>query len=182
MARHEPPHTQPRILDVKLLCRDAAQVEGSFALATMPRLASGLQGVPDTAVTWKALGSRRPVTGGEPENWLHLQAQALVPLQCQRCLGPMSLPVDADVRLAMVWSEEEIPSLPQRFEGLVVGEGLSDLYELVEEELLLAIPLAPRHPEGECALRQTVESDEVADDDERENPFAVLAKIKGSSS
>jgi len=81
----------------------------------------------------------------------------------------MALPVDADVRLAMVWGEEEIPSLPQRFEGIVVGEGLSDLYELLEEELLLAIPLAPRHPEGECALRQTVESDEVADDDEREN-------------
>ena len=62
------------------------------------------------------------------------------------------------------------------------GEGLGDLHELVEEELLLAIPLAPRHPEGECVLRQTVDSDDVADDDERENPFAVLAKIKGSSS
>ena len=69
---------------------------------------------------------------------------------------------------------------------MVFGLGLSLGYAVAAPPQglgeLLAIPLAPRHPEGECALRQTVESDEVADDDERENPFAALAKIKGSSS
>jgi uncharacterized protein len=169
----------PRQADFRKLAVFGGQIEGAVALDDLPRISaesmeSGSGAEATLQLQFRIDDERYKVIEG--------RVQASLSLQCQRCLGPMTLPVDAQVHLAMVWSEEEIPSLPQRFEGIVVGEGLSDLYELVEEELLLAIPLAPRHPEGECALRQTVESDEVADDDERENPFAVLAKIKGSSS
>jgi len=178
MARHEPPRTQPRIFDVKLLCRDAAQVEGSFALATMPRLASSLQGVPDTAVTWKALGSRRPVIGGEPENWLHLQAQALVPLQCQRCLQTYAQALRVDRRFLFVAHESQAERLDEELEDdVLVMPARLDLAELLEDELILALPLVPRHEDG-CPLPLPLRADDLKAE-AAANPFAALAALRG---
>lgn len=172
-------HRVPRHADFRKLAVFGGQIDGAVELDDLPRIRAESM---DPGSGAQATVQLRFRVDDEGYKVIEGRVQANLSLQCQRCLGPMTLPVDAEVRLAVVWGEEEIPSLPQRFEGIVVGEGLGDLHELVEEELLLAIPLAPRHPEGECVLRQTVDSDDVADDDERENPFAVLAKIKGSSS
>lgn len=108
--------------------------------------------------------------------------EAELTLQCQRCLGAMQLQVDTEVHLAMVWSESEIASLPERFDGIVVGEEPGDLFDLVEDELLLALPFAPRHPQGECGVQGAVAAGEPdvteTGAQTRENPFAVLAKYK----
>ena len=169
----------PRQADFRKLAVSGGQISGVIALDELSRIRAEST---DAGSGAQATVELRFRVDDEGYRVIEGRVQACLSLQCQRCLGPMSLPVDADVRLAMVWSEDEIPSLPQRFDGIVVGEGLGDLYELGEEELLLAIPLAPRHPEGECALRRTVDGDDVADGDERGSPFAVLAKIKGSAS
>mgnify|MGYP003338817214 CR=1 FL=1 len=73
-----------------------------------------------------------------------IKARAIV--QCQRCLGPVALDLAADVALAMVWAEKEIPALPSRYDGIVVGQDPVDLHALIEEELLLAMPLVAAHP------------------------------------
>ncbi len=103
-------------------------------------------------------------------------------LQCQRCLGAVRLVVDTEVQLVMVWGESEIASLPERFDGIVVGEEPGDLFDLVEDELLLALPFAPRHPQGECEVQGAVAAGEPdvteTGAQTRENPFAVLAKYK----
>jgi uncharacterized protein len=94
-------------------------------------------------------------------------------LQCQRCLGPVELKLDVPVMLAMVWAEKEIPSLPSRYDGIVVGADPSDLYELVEEEVLLALPLVAAHEPGSCPSYPETPDTEGAEPG-KENPFAVL--------
>jgi uncharacterized protein len=84
------------------------------------------------------------------------------------------LELDVPVALAMVWAEKEIPSLPSRFEGVVVGADPSDLYELVEEELLLALPLVAAHAPGTCPSDPGMPEPEEVSESRRENPFAVL--------
>ncbi len=178
MARHEAPQAAPQLFDVKLVCRDAAQLEGSFALATMVRLATSLQGVPDTAVTWKVQGSRRPVTGGEPEHWLHLQAQARVPLQCQRCLQTYTQALHVDRRFLFVAHESQAERMDEELEDdVLVMPVRLDLAELLEDELILALPLVPRH-EDACPLPLPLPADEL-DAAESASPFAALAALRG---
>jgi uncharacterized protein len=165
----------PRQADFRKLAAAGATVSGVVALESLERIRSELVGESGDADVELRFGI-------DDEGFKEIQGtvSAQLQLQCQRCLNPMRFPVNAELHLAMVWSEDKIPSLPSRFDGLVVGEGLCDLHELVEEELLLALPLAPRHVEQDCAMLsgQDAEQD-VAGEDDR-NPFAVLASMKGS--
>lgn len=167
----------PRQADFRKLAAAGAQVSGAIALDELERIRAELVqpgGEATVALEFRVDDEGYKVIEG--------RVDASLALECQRCLGPMAFPVAAEVRLAMVWGEEEIAALPQRFDGVVVGEGPSDLYDLVEEELLLAIPLAPRHPEGECAVREFAADSDQASAEGSESPFAVLAKLKESSS
>ena len=95
-------------------------------------------------------------------------------LVCQRCLGALRFPLDLRIRLGVVSGEDEIRRLPEGYEPLLVsGEPLST-FEVIEDEVLLAIPAIPRHAgEERCETGYTNQPLQ-----EKENPFAVLEKLK----
>jgi uncharacterized protein len=178
MVKPSLPRIAPHAIDVKVLCRDAARVEGSHALATLERLAGSLHGAPDTAVTWSAQGSLRLVTGAEPEHWLHLQAQAVVPLQCQRCLHTYAQELHVDRRFLFVAQESLAERLDETLEDdVLVMPVRLDLAELLEDELILALPLVPRH-DGTCPQPLPMRTNEL-EEDAAPNPFAALAALRG---
>lgn len=111
---------------------------------------------------------------------LHAEVQ----MRCQRCLQPMAVTIDQEIHLGMVPNEAAAQSLPGHYEPLVVtGEPVS-LRELVEDELLLALPIAPAHPVGNCAASgaPVQQEDHEADQEaERTNPFSALAHWKRQS-
>jgi uncharacterized protein len=81
--------------------------------------------------------------------------RARLTLQCQRCLEPFVLTLDEPVALVLVESFAEMERVP---EGTAIpggppraGGGTGTLLDVVEEQLLLALPQVPRHPEGACA-------------------------------
>jgi uncharacterized protein len=95
---------------------------------------------------------------------------AEVRLLCQRCLEPYPLQVAVDVALVVVSPTDGEPELAAGFEPLAES-GRVALRDLVEDEIILALPLVARHPERDCnralgTLEQTAE--------QRENPFSVL--------
>lgn len=108
------------------------------------------------------------------------RVQAVLSLTCQRCLEAFSFPVDARIALAWVKSEREADKLPLRYEPYVVEETPLQLNDVIEDELLLALPQIPMHPEADCpASKLLKQRDEVTDEPEpKDNPFAVLAKLK----
>lgn len=158
----------PRQADLRKLAAASATVAGELGFPALPRLQPLLLESEGKAQVSLVLSQDdegyRSITG-------RIAARATV--QCQRCLGGLELELDVPVSLAMVWAEKEIPSLPSRYDGIVVGADPVDLYDLVEEELLLALPLVASHEPGECPARQggTDAGEEKA---AKLNPFAVL--------
>jgi uncharacterized protein len=78
------------------------------------------------------------------------EVQADLSVTCQRCLQVMPLRIHRRFCLAMVETDEAAACLPERYEPLVLHNGQTDLSDIIEEELLLAMPFAPRHPLGSC--------------------------------
>ncbi len=99
-------------------------------------------------------------------------------LECQRCLAPMDLRVEHEVRLALVGSLDEAARLSADYEPLLCGEEPRKLADLVEDELLLALPQVPRHAEEACANSVGLDSGAAVDEDQAASPFAVLARLK----
>ena len=168
----------PQALDVAALCKAAGQLQGQQPLAAMARLAASFCAASDGSAAWRALGSLVAVTGGEPEMWLELHAQADVPLQCQRCLQAMSEALRVQRRFRFVRSEEEALRLDEESEDDVLAlPARLDLLEFLEDELILALPIVPRHEDCPTPLPLS----EQIDDDEAPapNPFAALAALRG---
>jgi len=111
-----------------------------------------------------------------------LQGELVVP--CQRCLGEMTLSMDTEVCLGMISDESLVDRLPEPYEPLVVGDEPMYLRDIIEDELILALPVVARHDDGECAGELSSgpgTEKESEPGEERENPFAELAKLKTNS-
>ena len=170
----------PRRLDVTAFSAAGGELSGQWPLAGLSRLAdSVLDAEPAGApVHWQAEGDQRPVTGGAPEVWLRLSAQAGVSMRCQRCLGAMPVPLDVDRWIRFVAGAAEAEALDAELEDDVLElQRQTDLQELIEDELLLALPLVPRHEA--CPQPLPASAGEVEPTpEERPNPFAALAQLK----
>jgi uncharacterized protein len=107
------------------------------------------------------------------------KVQVAMQLECQRCLGAMDFPIDLEAELQLVWDEAEAKALPTGREAWIVGEGEADLAAILEEEILLALPVVPKHEE-DCVPPSLMSSgDEVTSSEEQvKNPFSVLADLK----
>jgi uncharacterized protein len=126
---------------------------------------------------WQARGERRTVRGGVPQPWLHLSARTKMDLVCQRCLQPLPVEVTAQRSFLFVAGEHQAAELDAECEDDVLALTRSlDLAELVEDELLLSLPLVPRH--AACPLHLPADPGEPLSED-RPNPFAALAALKG---
>ena len=192
------PSVDPLRLHVAHFAADAQQAEGDWAIAELPRLAdsecpldagSPLKARPDAPkgpsrasadltrrVRWRAVGSTRPV-GGEEQVWLHLLAEADVVLQCQRCLLPLNEPVRVDRHFRFVADEETAAALDDEIEDEVLALPRTlDLRELVEDEMLLALPLVPRHVV--CPEQVPMQFGDIEVVEEKANPFASLALLR----
>lgn len=168
-----------RSLDVASFAADGASLAGRWPLAQLARLADG--GVGED-VRWSVQGQLRAVPGGEPETWLHLAATARVQRECQRCLQPVELVLEVARALRFVAGEVEAAALDAECEDDVLALPRSlDLRELVEDELLLALPLVPAHEHCPRPLPMRVGEPPDDDDDEPDptpHPFAALARLK----
>lgn len=173
----------PRRLDVEVFAKEAAQLAGDWPLASLERLADAVH--PEVRLAegdvarWSVRGESRPVRGGVPQIWLHLRATARLALVCQRCLGPVEAAVEVDRSFLFVADESAAAQLDaDQEEDVLALARFLDLRELMEDELLLALPLVPRHEV--CSQPLPVPTDEPGEDDERRNPFAALAGLKRS--
>ena len=176
----------PLRLDVAAFIQDGAALAGHWAGADLPRLAESQappQDVALHAVDWQVQGEQTDVAGGEPELWLSLRAGTQVWMTCQRCLQPVELPLALARRLRFVRGEAAAEALDAELEDDVLALTRSlDLRELVEDELLLDLPLVPRHEVCPQPLPMSAEADTLDGEvPEKPNPFAVLQSLKKPS-
>jgi uncharacterized protein len=193
-----------RQLDVPGLAAQSAQMHGSIALLELPRLVEFC--APDAAavqaagaLVWQAQTELRQqpsasaaqgqAHGQSASPWLHLQAQAVLPLPCQRCLKPLLWPLEIERSYRFVANEQEAAEQDMESdEDLLTLETPLDLGSLLEDEALMDMPPAASHDEGdpECqiapAAQKTLERLRAEEQGllglERLNPFAALAALK----
>lgn len=173
----------PRRLDVEAFARAAGSLAGEVSLRDFSRLGELLMAGTDLAghVMWRAEGAWRRDRAGRERAQLRLLAETEVPMQCQRCLAPLHQPLAVDRPFAFAASEDEAAQLDEDCdEDMLVLSRSFDLIDLLEDELLLALPLVPRHdscPEPLPALPAVMASDEEV---ARENPFRALEVLRRS--
>ena len=169
----------PLQLDVESFAKGAEALDGEWPLACLDRLAASvLQHVPGAsdAVRWHAEGERREVRGGPAQIWLHVTAHADVMMQCQRCLQAVGVPIAVERSFMFVHGEKAAAELDLDSEDDVLALARAfDLQALIEDELLLALPLVPRH--GVCPQPLMVPGAELPDE-KAPHPFAALAALK----
>ena len=95
-------------------------------------------------------------------------------LECQRCFKPVDIEINKSSLLGVVNDKDEFEALAKEYEPLQLDEGIISVEELVEDELLLSIPLSPLHPVDNCS--GTNDLDRV-NADAKPQPFAVLAAL-----
>lgn len=170
-----------RHLDVQAFARAAGTLSGQEPLATYERLMVEAQGsTQGRVVTWTARGDMRPVDGGPDEVWLHVVAQTTLPLICQRCMAPVETPIASDRWFRFAPDEASAAVLDEESEeDVLVLSGAFDLHELVEDELLMSLPLVPRHEHCPVDVKLAVADpgfESAAE--EKANPFAKLASLR----
>lgn len=170
-------------LDVQAFVQRAAVLEGHWPQESMPRLSSSLTATladsPPPPVRWSARGELRPVTAGRPELWLHLTLSTTVSLQCQRCLAPMLQPLEAERSFRFVADEDEAERLDAESEDDVLAlPRWLNLAELAEDELILALPLVPRHE----TCPQPLAAIAAEPEEPRHRPFAALGSLRAPRS
>ncbi|MDR0274902.1 MAG: DUF177 domain-containing protein [Burkholderiaceae bacterium] len=170
-----------RKLDVARLAQTGQLLAGARLLSDWKRLAKACQGIQaDLMLNWRATGEHRALAGGGRHPALHLRADALLPLVCRRCLGEVRVPVSVDRHFVFLPDETAAAALDEQEEDdLLALVREFDLQALIEDEMLLALPLAPAHASCPQPLKTSVQDAGFdAASGERAHPFAALGELK----
>lgn len=145
--------------------------EGTLPFIAMPRLC-GLLATSAGEARYHAQFDRDDLG----VDYLGVRVDCGLPLVCQRTLEVFTLPVQIDERLGLIVDERDEAALPAGYEPLLVEHGTIDLAAVIEDELILAVPVVPTQPGA--ALDWVDGSTDEAAEAPRANPFAVLAGLK----
>lgn len=137
--------------DAFRLVRSAGTISGSLDARQLPNVAETLVAGDDAVpIAWSIVGR----ASAEGRAALAIDVEGSVPLVCQRCLGPIDWPVRQATEVLLAGDERELVRLDADTESeVILADAPLDAAELVEDELVLALPFAPRH-EGECPARR----------------------------
>ncbi|SDD07307.1 YceD family protein [Aquimonas voraii] len=162
----------PETVDAARMLSGRRCFEGSLPISMLPRFAEALERA-DGEVAY-ALEFGRDAVGVE---FLEIRAQCAPWLTCQRTLEPYQHPLDVLQRLGLIRKESDEAGLPEGYEPLLLPED-RQLHprDLIEDELILALPLVPARPDAE--LPPQLAGAAEAEPEAKPNPFAALAALK----
>ncbi|CAH9018453.1 YceD family protein [Candidatus Nitrosacidococcus sp. I8] len=155
------------------LVKSGTTLEGEILFANMPRVIEEV--LNKTGSVWANLkfgydNKGIPIIQGN--------IKANIYFTCQRCLQPMNTGISSKIALCLVYKDTDIDQynkLPYEFIVLSTLDNLS-LWDLIEDELLLSFPIAPKHVQESNCL--SGESPSISNLNNKQNSFSVLNKLK----
>jgi uncharacterized protein len=156
--------------------RNGRRISGEVQIAELPRLLDILEN-PQGILSYTVQGSVDKLGS----HFLDVSVVGQCQLRCQRCLNGLDYPLRLDTRLLLL-DQSSLDELDgsvaggdaEEFDSILVDIHLNVL-DLLEDEILLSLPIAPKHELGACQV-----TDGVNTHREEKNPFAVLAKLKSN--
>jgi uncharacterized protein len=165
-----PPGSEP--LDIDQLADGEADVDFSVPVVELPRLRSRLETL--GGVVQGSVHFRRQAGLVVAE----LTARGTAVLQCQRCMEKLEASVETHSRVALIPSEAEAGRVPEDLEPMLAPAGRISIREIVEEELMLFLPIVPSHEQAaECVPAGAGGAEESADAVATQRPFAQLQEL-----
>uniref|UniRef100_B1XTK3 Large ribosomal RNA subunit accumulation protein YceD n=1 Tax=Polynucleobacter necessarius subsp. necessarius (strain STIR1) TaxID=452638 RepID=B1XTK3_POLNS len=156
---------------------------GFLGISDLPRLANEASTVAaGDGFEWEIETHFEDSPGSEPRQIMNLGLKGRIHLVCQRCLQDCAIDLAEKRRFVLVATDEEADAFPledEEQEPLVVSQHFN-LLETIEDEVLLSLPLIPKHPDGFCEPHASNFGDEGKEEtlNERENPFNILKNMK----
>ena len=164
-----------RVDPVVLASRDE-RIAGNLPIQSFTRLSNLLQtsdGIVQVRIAFDAGQNDHPLISGD--------VQAKVTVSCQRCLQSMPLDLESEFQVIALAPDTEDDEGHGLFDAVATEDGEIDLYKLIEDELLMAMPMAPMHASGEsCAATGTQSAQPDAADNgaaKTQKPFRDLDKL-----
>ena len=166
----------PSTLDVRKAAARGVNVTGAIKPCDLHRLSALLVSDEGGIIAELSLSKDE-----ENRSLIQIKVEADVEVCCQRCLSPMQVHLSTDNTLAIVWTDEQASHLPRHLDALLAEDGACNLWELVEDELILDLPPYNNHDTEACKKILEAFSPqspiEVAEE-EKPNPFNVLEQLK----
>ena len=162
----------PEHIDPFRFAEQNLQLEGIVKIADMERLNSNLSSNNDIVVVNMQFGIDEQGT-----TFLKGRLETKLSLLCQRCMEPFVYEIMSDFMLGVVKTLDEANALPEPYEPVLAKEGELALRELIEDELILNLPIIPRHEFEECKVKLPL-TDSGWEQGKSENPFSVLESLK----
>jgi uncharacterized protein len=157
------------VIDGLEFARNGRSLSGTLEVGSLERIQDSLAS-PEGVIEYSIQGVRNP--RGRP--MLRLAVTGTLQLRCQRCLGPLRHSVDVMSELLLLRDESEFADLAEELDDTldgIVAQPRMDVAAMVEDEIILGLPYAPRHPQGECGMAAGTESAKAS-------PFATLARLR----
>ena len=155
--------SQPGLIDGLQFARGAETLQGTLDSSRLPRLAE--MRCATTGLYYELRGR----TDADGRGWLRVLASGTLILECQRCLGPLTFPLALRSELLLAELERDIETADDDSDRVLAGKAM-DVCLLIEDEVLLSLPMAPRHEQ--CGGKR--DGAQAG----RSSPFAELAKLK----
>ena len=165
----------PKMIDPRRIADQDSEYQTSMQASLLPRLCEAVETIDEEIVV-----DLRFFRNEEGRICLKGQVSVDTGMLCQRCLTTCEQKLLASIDLVIVHSDEQAKSLPKELDAWVVGES-ANLHELIEDELLLAMPIVAYHPEEECKVPDEYRSAGPLEESKQQSPFAVLKDLTEKS-
>ena len=164
----------PTQIDPRKLAVQGIALEGEIAAKDLTRLNDSVEAVTSAMLVHLQFSldeSRQTIVTGT--------ASVFVDVVCQRCLDLVNIEVKASVSLQVIWSEEQLANVAPNYEPWIVVDRFADLNVVIEDEILLALPIVSYHKIGECtgsAFQPKADTD--LEEASVDSPFSILQQLK----
>jgi uncharacterized protein len=168
----------PTLIDPRKLANQGIVLEGQFHDQHLPRLAKAVAIIEtplSALVKFEIDEARAKVASGT----LSISVSTV----CQRCLDPVTVALSSEFAAQVIWSEDQLSNVPSDREPWIVVDKMASLNELLEDEILLALPSVNYHENGMCTGDTFLPEDERGNNEEddqvvADNPFNILQQLK----
>ena len=162
----------PETIDPNRFAEQNLTLEGNVRLADMARLNSTLNAPEDVVAVRLTFGVDEQGT-----TFIKGHLDTTLVVECQRCMEPFRYEIISDFAVGIVTSLDEVNTLPENYEPALAQDGKLALRELIEDELILNLPIIPKHEPEDCNVKLPLKDPEW-EKGKGDNPFQVLESLK----